>query len=886
MATFQNVDPELRAYFKKHAIPDIYEALLCGLLIMCPDDPLMFLEEKIKEIMEKGLYSILWNMCIDPELSQRLKVISETYLHTLLGLDDDQLMTTELCDKAWDFYSTNLKTMCFDAWTKYCVMKKIEREILQKKLSLAKQFYEAKILKSAIKKWKRWLQFHKEQQERAAKRIEKAFDHTLQKIILKAWRKQTFSNRKSKRHVEHIEGEAEELLFVEVQRTERHHAEGHERHQSEKRRYTRHLSEDHMPTFHIRSGKDHLSKLPERVLAKIFHHLTLIDLARCAQVNRTWKAMTQTGSIWSNINFSAVKDKVNDTVARNILLKWHTNVLHLNLRGCATLHWPTFKSIGQCTNLQELNVSECPGLNDELIRLVSEGCPALLYLNLSHTDITNGTLRLLSRSFPNLQYLSLAYCRKFTDKGLQYLGTGGGCHKLIYLDVSGCLQISVEGFRNIGNSCSGIQHLTINEMPTLTDRCIQALAEKCKQIASVEFNECPHVSDTGLKALAACKLAKIKIEGSNRVTDLSFKLISKFWPYMNCIGVADCQKITDVGLKLIAALDHIIILNLSDCMRISDAGIKAFVEGSSGARIRELILGNCSYVTDGALTKIAQRCPNLIYLNICYCQAVTDAGIEALILISSLAYINISGIDITDQAMDALGKLWKIKEINISECKQISDFGMKEVGDTRKTAVIDMEVRRLQMDIVALQEMRLPDMGSVKEKNISFFWKDKPLNETRQYGVGFAIRNTLRRTIFPSTVGSERILSLQLHSSGGPVTLISAYAPTLLSTTEVKDKFYDDLATTIKKIPKRESLFILGYFNARDGADHNSWPTCLGCFGIVTLYKNKGDQGDCDNYHGISLLSILGKLLACVVLKRLQVLADRAYPESQCEFLT
>ncbi|XP_020645684.3 F-box and leucine-rich repeat protein 13 isoform X2 [Pogona vitticeps] len=657
---------------------------------MCPDDPLMFLEEKIKEIMEKGLYSILWNMCIDPELSQRLKVISETYLHTLLGLDDDQLMTTELCDKAWDFYSTNLKTMCFDAWTKYCVMKKIEREILQKKLSLAKQFYEAKILKSAIKKWKRWLQFHKEQQERAAKRIEKAFDHTLQKIILKAWRKQTFSNRKSKRHVEHIEGEAEELLFVEVQRTERHHAEGHERHQSEKRRYTRHLSEDHMPTFHIRSGKDHLSKLPERVLAKIFHHLTLIDLARCAQVNRTWKAMTQTGSIWSNINFSAVKDKVNDTVARNILLKWHTNVLHLNLRGCATLHWPTFKSIGQCTNLQELNVSECPGLNDELIRLVSEGCPALLYLNLSHTDITNGTLRLLSRSFPNLQYLSLAYCRKFTDKGLQYLGTGGGCHKLIYLDVSGCLQISVEGFRNIGNSCSGIQHLTINEMPTLTDRCIQALAEKCKQIASVEFNECPHVSDTGLKALAACKLAKIKIEGSNRVTDLSFKLISKFWPYMNCIGVADCQKITDVGLKLIAALDHIIILNLSDCMRISDAGIKAFVEGSSGARIRELILGNCSYVTDGALTKIAQRCPNLIYLNICYCQAVTDAGIEALILISSLAYINISGIDITDQAMDALGKLWKIKEINISECKQISDFGMKRFcADLRRLDYID-----------------------------------------------------------------------------------------------------------------------------------------------------------------------------------------------------
>lgn len=47
----------------------------------------------------------------------------------------------------------------------------------------------------------------------------------------------------------------------------------------------------------------------------------------------------------------------------------------------------------------------------------------------------------LSRNFHNLQNLSLAYCRKFTDKGLQYLNLGKGCHKLIYLDLSGCTQV-------------------------------------------------------------------------------------------------------------------------------------------------------------------------------------------------------------------------------------------------------------------------------------------------------------------------------------------------------------------------------------------------------------------------------------------------------------
>jgi len=53
---------------------------------------------------------------------------------------------------------------------------------------------------------------------------------------------------------------------------------------------------------------------------------------------------------------------------------------------------------------------------------------------------------------------------------------------------------------------------------------------------------------------------------------------------------------------------------------------------------------------------------------------------------------------------------------------------------------------------------------------------------------------------------------------------------------------------------------------------------------IVTLYKNKGDRGDCNNYRGISLLNIVGKVYARILLNRLKTLADRVYPESQCGF--
>ena len=53
---------------------------------------------------------------------------------------------------------------------------------------------------------------------------------------------------------------------------------------------------------------------------------------------------------------------------------------------------------------------------------------------------------------------------------------------------------------------------------------------------------------------------------------------------------------------------------------------------------------------------------------------------------------------------------------------------------------------------------------------------------------------------------------------------------------------------------------------------------------IITLYKNKSERTDCNNYRGILLLGIVGKVFARVILVRLQKLAERVYPESQCGF--
>ena len=53
---------------------------------------------------------------------------------------------------------------------------------------------------------------------------------------------------------------------------------------------------------------------------------------------------------------------------------------------------------------------------------------------------------------------------------------------------------------------------------------------------------------------------------------------------------------------------------------------------------------------------------------------------------------------------------------------------------------------------------------------------------------------------------------------------------------------------------------------------------------IVTIYKKKGDRSECGNHRGISLLSIVGKVFAKIILKRLQRASEEALPESQSGF--
>ena len=131
---------------------------------------------------------------------------------------------------------------------------------------------------------------------------------------------------------------------------------------------------------------------------------------------------------------------------------------------------------------------------------------------------------------------------------------------------------------------------------------------------------------------------------------------------------------------------------------------------------------------------------------------------------------------------------WNVKTISTGLTEDL-----KAIDDVRKTAIKDSELLSLNVDIAALQETRLPDSGSLKEENYTFFWQGKRCEEASEHGVGFSVKNTLLCMIQVPSNGTARILTLRLSTAEGTVHLVCVYAPTLQSPPEVKDQLYESL---------------------------------------------------------------------------------------------
>ena len=175
----------------------------------------------------------------------------------------------------------------------------------------------------------------------------------------------------------------------------------------------------------------------------------------------------------------------------------------------------------------------------------------------------------------------------------------------------------------------------------------------------------------------------------------------------------------------------------------------------------------------------------------------------------------------------------------------------------RPTAIVARELDRYGIDIAALGETRILGENVIEEcgGGYTFFLKGKPLGDKHHHGVGFAMRTRLVKHLngkFPLGI-NERLMTMSFPLDGSNLSIISAYAPTLPQSDEIKDSFYDLLSDAVGQVPSSHKLLVMGDFNARVGSDHTSWENIIGRHGVGN-----------ENSNGTRLLSLCAQNELCI----------------------
>ncbi|XP_034071679.1 dynein regulatory complex subunit 6 isoform X1 [Gymnodraco acuticeps] len=640
-----NAKPALNECDPKHCLP--HKALLTASCLSCPNDPIQFLKNTLTAFQgHDSLQDVDWHKFVaDAEQLPATTTLTDRTSDCAYMEPDDIMMSLCLFEKAYCCYRNNLTSSCFRKWKRFAAQSKRDIAELALKMDLEKKHHERNCQLVAFAKWLNWVKLRKKTQAVASEKLESLVNAGRLKRIIAAWRNVLKDPKRTKEYSKRLQ-----MGFIEI---------GNKVNQTEE-------------------GCDILSMLPSNLSLKIFRYLELRDWLNCAEVCSTWRAIIQSGTLWSQINFSVEKDWITEGKMKQILQNYRPFVIHLNLRGCTTLKGPSLKCISECRNVQDLNLSECFNVTDVMVQRIVEGCPCLLYLNLSCTLITNKTLRELSRNCLNLQYLSLAYCYRFTDEGFLYLATEKGCHNLIHLNLSGCTQMTVNGFRYISAGCPSLKEIVVNDMPTLSDSCVLALTSRCHCLSAISLLDAPHLSDIALEAIAAvAKLRTFRTEGNNQLTDNSWKALCSSSQGLRRLHAAECSRMTDASLKSVASLKNLHHLDISLCSKVSDTGIQYLTEGSSSTKLRELNVSYCCHITDISVMMIAQRLCKLYHLNLSYCKSLTDMSLEWLSG-SSVCSLDISGCNIQDQGLAALEGI-RLKKLNVAQCVYITDIGIEKL---------------------------------------------------------------------------------------------------------------------------------------------------------------------------------------------------------------
>ncbi|XP_071688310.1 uncharacterized protein [Rutidosis leptorrhynchoides] len=225
--------------------------------------------------------------------------------------------------------------------------------------------------------------------------------------------------------------------------------------------------------------------------------------------------------------------------------------------------------------------------------------------------LNNSHLKLLAQSCLKLSYLHLGYPvrnfeRDFDDDGLCALANS--CKNLRHVQVNYRLNFGDPGTMSLVRSCSkNLTTLVLSGCVKITDESLKVIGEECLYLQKLVLRGCSMITDLGLKYL---------VNG-----DLKYDL--------RILDLSRCDKISDDGIRCLTKIVKLDSLNLSRCgNHVTDSGIVDLLV-SQQSNIWSLNLSGLMNISDMSLAVMGTKCLKLKYVYMNSCEAITSQGLHA-----------------------------------------------------------------------------------------------------------------------------------------------------------------------------------------------------------------------------------------------------------------
>ena len=145
-----------------------------------------------------------------------------------------------------------------------------------------------------------------------------------------------------------------------------------------------------------------------------------------------------------------------------------------------------------------------------------------------------------------------------------------------------------------------------------------------------------------------------------------------------------------------------------------------------------------------------------------------------------------------------------------------------------KLEVVKQEMARVNVDILGISEPRWTGRGEFNsDDHYIYYCGQKSL---RRNGVAITVNKRVQNAVLGCNLKNDRMISVHFQGKPFNITVIQAYAATSNTEEAEVEWFYEDLQDLLELTPKKDVLFIIGDWNAKEGSQET--PRITGKFGL------------------------------------------------------